>query len=103
MYKRQLEIFDKHDVGALAGRNAAQIVVHREAGRAIDGAHLDSGDGVDALLHRTPDEVVEMPLLDERIGMVVVGHEHGEAAVDLAVGDHGRKRRQVDVYKRQSY
>ena len=34
-------------VGALARRDGAQLVVHLEALGAVDGDHLDGGDGVD--------------------------------------------------------
>lgn len=82
-----VEIVEEHDVGAFSRCNRPEVLVHLETLRAVDGDHLDGGDDVDAAFHGGAHDMIEVPAADERVGMGVVAHEHGEARVDIVSGD----------------
>ena len=83
-----IQIVKKDDVRALAGRDAAHFVIHAEAGRNIDRHILDGLDGIQPFSDGTADDMIQMALVDERIGVGIVGDQAGEAVVDLVV-QHG--------------
>ena len=83
-----LQIVQKHDVGALARRDGAQVVVHLEALRAVDGDHLDGGHGIDPQPDGHPHDVVEVPVGHQRVRVRVVADQRREARVDV-VRQHG--------------
>ena len=83
-----LQIVQEHDVGALAGRDGAQVVVHLEALRAVDGDHLDGGHRIDPQPDGYPHDVVEMPVGHQRVRVRVIADQRREARVDV-VRQHG--------------
>ncbi len=76
-------------VGTLAGRHAAQIRLHLEACGRVDGDHLDGFEGVDALSHCQAQQIVEVAVRKERVGVAVIGHKAAEPRVHL-VPHNGR-------------
>ena len=86
-----LQVVQKHDIGALARGDGAQLVVHAEAGGGVDGHHLDGAHHIGLA-----QDVVEVPVGHERVRVRVVGDEVREARVDVGLGDGGRQVRQVE-------
>ena len=82
------KVVDEDQVSTLARRDGAHVARHLEALRHVDGDHLDGGDRVDAVLDGLAQDAVEVPLGDERLGVVVVGDEADETRVD-GVADDG--------------
>ena len=71
----RLQVVEHEDVGLVAGRNCAeppQPVVHR----GIDGRHHHRVLRAHAFLDRDADHLVDVPLLDDEVGLAVVGAEH---------------------------
>ena len=89
------EVLEEYEVGALARGDAAQIVLHLEARGRVDGYHLDGRERVYALGHGQAQHVVQMPVLNERAGVVVVRHEAAQARVHLAARHGGGQVVQV--------
>ena len=89
-----LQIVQEHDVGALAGRDGAQVVVHLEALRAVDGDHLDGGHRIDPQPDGYPHDVVEMPVGHHGLGQ----HRQvlpGRAVAQLGVHAEAHLRQHV--------
>ena len=90
------QVVQKHDVGALAWGDGAQLVLHAEAGGGVDGHHLDGGHDGDAQAHGHAQDIVEVPLGHQGVGVGVVGDEVREAGVDAGLGDGGGQLGQVE-------
>ena len=65
----------------------AHLVIQLETLGAVDGDHLDGGDGVDALLQSPAENVVYVALGHQGVGVVVVGNQHRKPGVDVLLGD----------------
>ena len=85
----------QHHVRAPARGDAAKLVVHVEASGRVDGHHLQGDNGVDALLHGAAQDVVQVAVLDQRVGVRVVRDEVHVPRVDGARSDRRRQVRQV--------
>ena len=90
-----LQVLEKHQVSAFTRRDAAQLALHLEARGRIDGNHLYGLDGVDALLHRQAQDVVEMAMEQQGVGVAIVGDKAAEARVDIASDNGGSEVMQV--------
>ena len=82
-----LQVFQQHNVRALARGDRAHFVIQLETLGAVDGDHLDGRDGIDALFQSPAENVVYVALGHQGVGVFVVGNQHCEPGVDLLLGD----------------
>ncbi len=87
-----LEIVDDHEVRQISGGNGPPVVQQEIPGRVVAG-HLYRHDGVHALTDGLPDVEVDVPLLQQVAGMLVVAAEH--AAVRVLLRQQGQQGLQV--------
>ena len=70
-------------------------MVHVVARGGVDRDHLQRDHRVDSFLHRAAQDVVEVPVFHERVGMGVVRYQIEKARVDVSLGDSGGKLGQI--------
>ena len=87
-----LEIVDDHKVCQVAGGHGAPVIEQEVPGSVV-GCHLDRQDGVHAQTDGLPDVEVDVALLQQVAGVLVVAAEH--APVRVLGGQQGQQGLQV--------
>ena len=67
-----LQVAEEDDIGALARGAAAHLMVHAKTGCRVDGHVLDGFDRIQALPDGAADDMIQVAVVDQRIGMGVV-------------------------------
>ena len=78
------EVGENHEVGALAGRDAAHVRVHAQALGRVDRGKLQGRHRVCAGRDARPERAVHATLGDERVGVVIVRAQADEARIHAA-------------------
>ena len=86
------KVVDDHEVAQIAGGNGAPVI-QQEVSRRIVAGGLDGGDGVGAQCNGLLDDVVDMPLFQQVVGVLVVGAEH--TPFHILVAQQGDQRLQI--------
>ncbi len=82
-----IQVVKQHHICAFSRGDAPQLVIHLETLGAVDGHHLDGGKDVDAFFHRPADNMIQMSLGQEGVGMGVVGDQTCKAGVHFIFRD----------------
>ena len=87
-----VEVVQHGEVRQIPGGNGALVVQEEVAGSVVTG-HLDGQDGIRAQMDGLADDVVDVSLVQQIPGVLVVGGEH--AAVGVLLGEQGHQGLQV--------